>query len=49
MMDHSLLPKWLELATQAAHQGGKILKQFWGNLHEVREKGFPGDLITELE
>lgn len=44
-----LLPQWLHLATQAAQQGGSILKKFWGNLQEIREKDFPGDLVTEAD
>lgn len=45
--DH--LPQWLDIATQAARQGGSILKKFWGQLREIREKGFPGDLVTEAD
>lgn len=45
----SQLPQWLHLATQAAHKGGAILKKFWGNLHQIKEKGFPGDLVTEAD
>ncbi len=45
---HSL-PHWLDLATQAAQQGGDVLKKFWGNLKEIREKEFPGDLVTEAD
>lgn len=48
-MDFSLLPKWLHLATQAAEQAGVVLKKYWGNLHEIRDKGFPGDLVTEAD
>lgn len=43
------LPQWLTLATQAAQQGGAILKKFWGHLKEIREKNFPGDLVTEAD
>lgn len=46
---HRLLPEWLEIAKQAAKIGGAVLKKFWGNLKEVREKGFPGDLVTEAD
>jgi myo-inositol-1(or 4)-monophosphatase len=49
MTNFPLLPQWLDLATQAAWQGGAILKQFWGNLSEIKEKGFPGDLVTEAD
>jgi myo-inositol-1(or 4)-monophosphatase len=44
-----LLPQWLELTTQAALRGGVILKNLWGNLREIREKDFPGDLVTEAD
>jgi myo-inositol-1(or 4)-monophosphatase len=44
-----LLSEWIDLAIQAAHQGGDILKKFWGNLREIKEKDFPGDLVTEAD
>jgi len=47
MMAHPQLPQWLELATQAALQAGAVLKKYWGNLSEIREKEHPGDLVTE--
>jgi myo-inositol-1(or 4)-monophosphatase len=43
------LTQWLDIATQAARQGGMVLKRFWGNLREIREKDFPGDLVTEAD
>lgn len=49
MTHFPLLSKWLDLATQAAWQGGIILKQFWGNLSQIKEKRFPGDLVTEAD
>lgn len=42
------LPQWLEIATQAALQGGAVLKKYWGKLTEINEK-FPGDLVTEAD
>lgn len=44
-----LLPEWLKIATQAAQKGGIVLKKFWGNLREIKEKEFPGDLVTEAD
>ena len=44
-----LLPQWLGVARQAAQQGGAILKDLWGNLREIKEKDFPGDLVTEAD
>lgn len=49
LMDKSLLPQWLDLASQAAKKGGMILKQYWGNLHEIKEKNYIGDLVTEAD
>lgn len=46
---YSLLPNYLEIAIQAAQQGGLILKQFWGNLKEINEKSCPGDMVTEAD
>lgn len=49
MISSLLLQEWLDLATQAAWQGGVVLKHFWGNLSEIKEKEFPGDLVTEAD
>lgn len=49
MFEPSQLSQWLHIATQAAQAGGAVLKLFWGNLHEVREKRFSGDLVTEAD
>lgn len=49
MKDFPLLQHWLAVATQAAQQGGAILKHYWGNLRDIREKGLPGDLVTEAD
>lgn len=40
---------YLEIATEAALSAGAILKYYYGNLQQVREKGTPGDLITEAD
>lgn len=44
-----LLQQWLIIATQAAQKGGRVLKQYWGNLHAVKEKEYAGDLVTEAD
>lgn len=46
---YNLLPNYLEVAIQAAQQGGLILKKFWGNLKEINEKSCPGDMVTEAD
>lgn len=43
------LKEWLEIATEGARKGGEVLKKFWGNLHVIKEKNFPGDLVTEAD
>lgn len=40
---------YLEIATEAALSAGAILNHYYGNLQQVREKGTPGDLITEAD
>ncbi|MGB7415154.1 MAG: inositol monophosphatase family protein [Thermosynechococcaceae cyanobacterium] len=39
----------LDIATEAAQAGGAILQSYWGKLEHIREKGRPGDLITEAD
>jgi myo-inositol-1(or 4)-monophosphatase len=43
------LEAFLDIATEAALSAGAILQSFWGNLESVREKGRPGDLVTEAD
>ncbi|WP_404788047.1 inositol monophosphatase family protein [Altericista sp. CCNU0014] len=43
------LEEFLDIATEAALSAGAILQSFWGNLESVREKGRPGDLVTEAD
>lgn len=43
------LEAFLDIATEAALSAGAILQFFWGNLESVREKGRPGDLVTEAD
>lgn len=40
---------YLDIATEAALSAGAILNHYYGNLQQVREKGTPGDLITEAD
>ncbi|NGX57389.1 MAG: Inositol-1-monophosphatase [Chlamydiae bacterium] len=41
--------EFLEVATQAALEGGEVLKKYWGHLSHVREKSIEGDLVTEAD
>ena len=43
------LQTWLEVATEAALAGGAVLRQYWGNLSQIQEKGRSGDLVTEAD
>jgi myo-inositol-1(or 4)-monophosphatase len=43
------LDLFLDVATEAALAAGAILQKYWGNLEKVREKGRPGDLLTEAD
>jgi myo-inositol-1(or 4)-monophosphatase len=44
-----LLEAYLDIATEAALSAGAILQSYWGNLETVKEKGRPGDLVTEAD
>jgi myo-inositol-1(or 4)-monophosphatase len=43
------LQTFLDIATEAALAGGAVLQAYAGNLEEIREKGRPGDLVTEAD
>jgi myo-inositol-1(or 4)-monophosphatase len=43
------LEKYLAIATQAALDGGEILRKYWGKLEHIEEKGASGDLVTEAD
>ena len=43
------LPHWSEIAVEAALKGGAVLKKYWGNLTVIKEKEYPGDLVTEAD
>jgi myo-inositol-1(or 4)-monophosphatase len=40
---------FLDVATEAALAAGTVLQTHWGNLSNIREKGRPGDLVTEAD
>jgi myo-inositol-1(or 4)-monophosphatase len=39
----------LDIATEAALAAGAILRDCWGKIESVEEKGRPGDLVTEVD
>ncbi len=43
------LQRFLDIATEAASAGGAVLRYYWGNLSDIRQKGRPGDLVTEAD
>ncbi len=49
MVSFYLLSQWMKLATEAAQQGGAVLKELWGNLKDIRDKRYQGDLVTEAD
>ncbi|MCU0551960.1 MAG: inositol monophosphatase [Leptolyngbya sp. Prado105] len=48
-MNSRHLEIFLDIATEAALSAGAVLQHYWGNLQEIREKGRPGDLVTEAD
>jgi len=40
---------YLDVAVNAAIEGGKVLKHFWGKIEEINEKSCTGDLVTEAD
>ena len=48
-MSSTSLNLFLDVATEAALAAGAILQSYWGNLESIREKGRPGDLVTEAD
>lgn len=40
---------FLDIATEAALAAGAVLQGYYGKLAEIREKGRPGDLVTEAD
>ncbi|MEA5467413.1 inositol monophosphatase family protein [Spirulina sp. 06S082] len=39
----------LDIATEAALAAGAVLRDCWGKIESVEEKGRPGDLVTEVD
>lgn len=40
---------FLDVATESVLAAGAVLKERWGKLTDVQEKGRPGDLVTEAD
>lgn len=40
---------YLNIAKQAAHLGGEVLKRYWLNVQDVRDKSIAGDIVTEAD
>ncbi len=43
------LQTFLDVATESVLAAGAVLRERWGKLNDVREKGRPGDLVTEAD
>lgn len=41
--------QFLHVAAEAAAEGGKVLRHYWGNLSQVRAKSTSWDLVTEAD
>lgn len=48
-MNPHQLEIFLDIATEAALSAGAVLQTHWGKLEDIREKGRPGDLVTEAD
>ncbi len=48
-MNPHQLEIFLDIATEAALAAGAVLQTHWGKLEDIREKGRPGDLVTEAD
>ncbi|MBW4648002.1 MAG: inositol monophosphatase [Kastovskya adunca ATA6-11-RM4] len=46
MTNPNELQIFLDIATEAAMAAGAVLREYWGKLDAVEEKGRPGDLVT---
>ena len=40
---------FLDVATESVLAAGAVLKERWGKLNDIQEKGHPGDLVTEAD
>ncbi|MBE9115450.1 inositol monophosphatase [Lusitaniella coriacea LEGE 07157] len=47
--DKQQLQNFLDIATEAVLRAGVVLKDYWGNLKAIEEKGSGGDLVTEVD
>lgn len=45
----SELHRFFELALKLAHEGGEILRHYWGHLQDVQSKDGTGNLVTEAD
>lgn len=43
------LQTFLDVATESVLAAGAVLKERWGKLNNIQEKGRPGDLVTEAD
>jgi myo-inositol-1(or 4)-monophosphatase len=43
------LQLFLDVATESVLAAGAVLKERWGKLNNIQEKGRPGDLVTEAD
>ncbi|NJP09490.1 MAG: inositol monophosphatase [Leptolyngbyaceae cyanobacterium RU_5_1] len=48
-MNSNQLQVFLDIATEAVLAAGTVLRDYWGNLESIEEKGRPGDLVTEAD
>lgn len=48
-MNSNQLQIFLDVATEAVLAAGAVLQTHWGKLQDIREKGRPGDLVTEAD
>lgn len=48
-MDVSKLKAYLTSAKEASLLAGEILKGYWGKIYEIKEKTYPGNLVTEAD
>ncbi len=48
-MKENELANYAKVALDLAYEGGAVLKQFWGNLSDIRDKELVGDLVTEAD
>jgi len=47
--DSIFLREALKVAVEAAKRGGEVLQHYWGKLECIKEKEYPGNLVTEAD